>query len=33
MFPIIAPLVFKVLAVVPCEWCQPIFDLFWWLRK
>lgn len=32
-FPIILPLVVRVLDWLPCEWfCNPI-DLFWWLRK
>ena len=33
IYPIVAPIVFKILAYTPCEWfCNPI-DLFWWLRK
>ena len=34
VFPIIAPLVFKILAAPVCSWCFDLLpDLFYWLRK
>jgi len=36
VFPIVAPLVYKIIALTPiCSWCWDFAtgDLFWWLRK
>lgn len=32
-FPIILPLVVRVLDWLPCQWCFDVIDLFDWMRR